>query len=239
MGERLYEPLRIICRGVPQFSGDQSGLGGRGFDWWSPGIPAPQTSVDAQWTGVEGEEQPRHHPQRVDPAEWLRVEAAIVLGALRPVPPLRVMKVDVEFALLWIDVANRPDVLDLGRVLASEGGGDASCSWSPVKGGEDQSVCLLTITLQRPVRATFAIPFSFPDMQRLLVGILQARALVLLFGAPPEGISGSEPMVDARALYELALTPSREMISIEFDRAAHTDLEGKLLRWARWDMWET
>lgn len=237
MGEHLHEPLRIICRGVPQSSGGPLGGGISGFDWWSQGIPPSQTSVGVQWSGEGGEEQ-SHHPLCVDPAEWLRVEAAMVLGALRPVPPLRVMKLNVEFALMWIDVANRPDVLDLGRVLASEGGGDASCAWSQVQGSHDQSVCLLTITLQRPVRTMFALPFSFPDMQKLLIGLLQARALVLLFDDPPAGIAGLEPMVDARALYKLALTPSREMITVEFDRAAHNDLERVLLRWAGWDMWE-
>jgi hypothetical protein len=220
----VQEPLHIYCCGTQQFTGGQSWLHGRGFDWWSPRLLVPQACGDESWWGED-----QYSPLLTDPTEWLRVEAAVVLGTLRPAPALRMMKMNVEFALLWVDVADRPDVLDLGRVLASEGVGEASCSWSRVGGRGGESVCLLTVALRRPVRAAFAIPFSFPDTQRILTGILRARSLVLCFGAPPPEM---EPMVDARTLYELATTPSRETITMKFDWAAHQDLQNKMLQWA-------
>jgi hypothetical protein len=222
----VQEPLRIYCRGTPQFSGSQAWLL-RGFDWWSPRLLVPQ----ARGAGSQlGEEQQSPRPPL--PAEWLRVEAAAVLGTLRLAPALRIRKLNVEFALLWVDVADRPDVFDLGRVLASEGAGEASCSWSRVGGRGGESVCLLTVALRRPVRVAFAIPFSFPDTQRILTGILRARSLVLCFSAPPPEM---ETMVDARTLYELATTPSRETITMKFDWAAHQDLQNKMLQWAAWE----
>jgi len=218
-------------------AGGQSWLSGGGFDWWSPGVLGSLASSDEARSSGEGEGQTGGNPG-VDPSEWLRVEAAVVLGTLRPVPPLRMMKLSVECALLWVDVAHRPEVEDLGRVLANEGAGEASCYWMHAQGREGERVCLLTIVLRRPVRTAFAVPFSFQETQRLLTGILRARSLVLCFGSPPEGMSEAEPMVNVLALYELATTPSRETISIEFDWAAQHELQRKLLQWASMGLWD-
>jgi hypothetical protein len=231
----VQEPLHIYCRGTPQIAGGQSWLNGGAFDFWSPRWSGRRASSGESRSRGGAEDQPQHS-QLLNPTEWLRIKAAVVLGMLRPVPPLRILKVNVEYALIWVDVAGRPDVEDLGRVLGDEGAGEASCYWSRAQGREDESFCLLTIVLQRPVRTAFAVPFSFPDAQRILTGILQARSLVLCLGAVPEGVSELEQGVDARTLYELATTPSREAISFEFDWAAQHELMRKIVQWAGWGL---
>ena len=235
----MREPLRIYCHGTPQFTGNHAWLNERGCDRWGRWAPVAQTAgagVQSVWWGEEG--QPLCSPPPADPTQWLRVEAAVVLATLRRVPPLSVLGMQVDFALMWVDVEDRPEVLDLGRVLAGEGAGEASCGWSRATVAGGASICLLTIALRRPVRTTFAIPFSFPDMQRILAGMLRANSLVLRLDAPPEGVSAAVPRADARALYELASRPSRETIRLEFDWASRHDLQGKLLQWAREGIWE-
>jgi hypothetical protein len=235
----VREPLRIYCHGTPQFTGKYAWLNERDFDWWGRRAPVAQTAgagARSVWWGEEGQHQ--SSPPPADPTQWLRVEAAVVIATLRQIQTFGMLGVQVDYALMWVDVAGKPEVLDLGRVLAGEGAGEASCGWSRATEASGESICLLTIALRRPVRTMFAIPFSFPDMQRILAGMLRVNALVLRLDAPPEGVAATAPLVDAHALYQLASTPSREMIRLEFDWAARHDLQGKLLRWAREGIWE-
>ena len=61
-----------------------------------------------------------------DPAFWLPIRNGCIVGTLRSLPYLGGFTLAIQQNLLWVDVSDRPDVFDLGRVLRHEGPGEAA-----------------------------------------------------------------------------------------------------------------
>jgi len=170
-----------------------------------------------------------------DPASWLPIRNGCIVGTLRSLPYLGGFTFALQQNVLWIDASDRPDVFDLGRVLRHEGPGEAACRWSQVRDRAGVPACVLAVEVQRPVRASFGLPFSLPDGIRLLASISHTRSVVLCFGEPIalEEIGTS---VSASRLSEMLNTDSSERLSLSFDWSAQDDLHRHLLRWLTGDI---
>lgn len=170
-----------------------------------------------------------------DPALWLSIRCGCIVGTLRSLPYLGGFTFAIQQNLLWVDVSDRPDVFDLGRVLRHEGPGEAACSFRQVRDREGVPACVLAVEVQRPVRTSFGLPFSLPDGIRLLASISYTRSVVLCFGEPIAieelGTSGA-----ASRLAEMLHTDSGECLSLAFDWSAQEDLHQRLVRWLAGDI---
>jgi hypothetical protein len=97
--------------------------------------------------------------------------------------------------LVMVDPADRPDLLDLGRVVVQEqpGGGGVHTSWdllaydvdaADAVNGRPRGYVSLTITMSAPVESTlkllFALPFWIEELER----IEAAPHLVIALGEP-------------------------------------------------------
>jgi len=72
-----------------------------------------------------------------------------------------------------IDVTQSPDVADLARVHAVEGIGDVS-----THAIRENDTVLIGVQLTSPVRATFAVAFSYARHQEFLVEVADVGSLV-------------------------------------------------------------
>ena len=171
-----------------------------------------------------------------DPAFWLPIRSGCIVGTLRSLPYLGEFTFAIEQNLLWVDVSDRPDVFDLGRVLRHEGPGEAACRWSQVRDREGAPACVLTLEVQRPVRTSFGLPFSLPDGIRLLASISYTRSVVLCFGEPI-AIEELGTSVAASRLSEMLHTDEGSCLSLAFDWSAQEDLHQRLVRWLAGDIW--
>ena len=77
-----------------------------------------------------------------------------------------------------VDVADHPEVADLARVHVTEGVGDIRTHARRIA-GPSYDLVLVGVTLTRPVRAAFAVSFTFPDHRGFLVDVARAGRLVL------------------------------------------------------------
>lgn len=86
-----------------------------------------------------------------------------------------------------LDVSERSDVADLGRVHAIEGIGDLTTSLA-ITG----NTALLTVAMTRPVRNEFTIAFVLPECQPLLEHAAATGSLLLATTTPSS--EGDHPL---------------------------------------------
>lgn len=166
-----------------------------------------------------------------DPDTWLEIRLGCILGTLRSAASLEQASLfTIQHTLLWVDVAARPDVYDLGRVLRREGSGEASCRWSRCSGYQGAQSCVLSLLIQRPVRASFGLLFPLPDTIQLLASIAYTHSLVLCFGEPARA-DDIGTTVSAASLSEMLTADTTDLLSLQFDWQARDDLHTQLAEW--------
>lgn len=150
-----------------------SGLGRRA--WWAYRGrgwhgSAPRTTIVARRPTDRYSYVPR-----VTPA-W----NVVVAGALPIQAEATVLKgPDEVLPVIWIDVAERPDIADLPRVLA---GDQAAGDGPPLLAAQWLADCpgqriVLVVTVVEPVTCTWAVNFELPHRRLLLERIVDAGEL--------------------------------------------------------------
>jgi len=128
-----------------------------------------------------------------DAESRLRQLAELLLDAL----PLQLAKSAMEFPntsippnlpIVMVDVTNRPDVADFGRVLNSEGASPSKSITSTWESFLDpRPVIVWRCVAEQPARCSFHVAFEFRTHYTMLLAIVETPRLVLLASSAKEG----------------------------------------------------
>ncbi len=116
--------------------------------------------------------------------------------------------------VVWIDVAGRPDIADLPRVLRSgrEAGDGPALVGTQWLADQATYRTVLAVTVVEPVAASWALSFDLPRCRAILAQIANASEFFVAWNMSPLGASGEGEVERATAglpLHGLLLTVDR------------------------------
>ena len=131
--------------------------------------------------------------------------------------------------LVWLDARHRPEIADLWRVHATEGGGNVLTRWvydlfvSP-------PTFYLVCQFQSPVRLTFSLAFPLTDYADALETIAQCHSIALIAHRPPASFLQNTAIPYA----EYSLSELTELLTHGFVlESSHPELRQMTAQWKR------
>lgn len=134
-------------------------------------------------------------------------------------------------SIIWVDIAERPDLAVLAERSAQEPG-YAVCTWFYGNPGKRTMLVGLRVAMRQPTRAVLVLVFKVEKYVEQLSTIARYGKLWIVPGPPPAHLVGMQEM-DARAFTEKVVNVAGQGLLIELEPDLVAELRTQLAEWKR------
>lgn len=133
------------------------------------------------------------------------------------------------FSIIWVDIAERPDLAALAERNAEEPG-YAVCTWFYGNSGKRTMLIGLRVAMRQPTRAVLVLVFKVEKYVEQLLTIARSGKLWIVPGPPPAHLVGTQEM-DARTFTEKVVNVAGQGLFIELEPDLVAELRTQLTEW--------
>jgi hypothetical protein len=159
-------------------------------------------------------------------------EIALLLKSAIPIDDVdQMLAPDLSFAIIWIDISERPDL----KVLAGQEpleDGYSLCTWFYENLGKRNMRIGLRVEMRQPVRFVLPLVFKVSEYLDQLSTISQHGNFWIVPGPPPAHLFGSIEMTTA-AILDQIVAYSGQGLFITLQDHLVTELHARLAEWKR------
>ena len=160
-------------------------------------------------------------------------EIALLFRSALPIDGIdQVLLPGQNFAVIWVDLSERPDLQVLGESEATLGDGFSICTWASQNPGKQTLKIGLRIEMRQPVRFVLTLAFSVREYREQLETMSRQGNLWIVPGPPPAHLEGSMEM-DAQEFMEQVYAYSGQGLFITLQDHLVDELRQVLAEWKR------
>ncbi len=159
-------------------------------------------------------------------------EIALLLKAALPIDDVdQMLSPDLSFAIIWIDISERPDLAVLAEqeTLAD---GYSICTFFYVNPGKRNMRLGLRVEMRQPVRFVLSLVFKVSEYFDQLTTISQQGNFWIVPGPPPTHLVGSTE-IGSEVFLEQVVANSGQGLFITLQDHLVEELRNRLAEWKR------
>lgn len=156
----------------------------------------------------------------------LLLKSAIPIDAID-----QMLSPDLNFAVIWVDISERPDV----QVLAEQEGmedGFCLCTWFYENPGKRNMRIGLRIEMRQPVHFVLPLVFTVREYAKELTTMSEQGQFWIVPGLPPTHVRRTREM-DAQAIITEIVAYSGQGLCITLEDHLITELREQLAEWKK------